>query len=126
MAAISEEIAERALDLIDVEYELLPAVFHPYDAIKPDAILIHPELGDYEVANFIFPKSGTNISNHFKVRKGDVEEAWQDCTAIVEREYYIPHIQHVPIETHVAVAKVGQSARSRSGQVPSLLSPSET
>ena len=111
VAAISEEIAERALDLIDVEYELLPAVFHPYDAIKPDAILIHPELGDYEVANFIFPKSGTNISNHFKVRKGDVEEAWQDCTAIVEREYYIPHIQHVPIETHVSVAKVGQSGK---------------
>ncbi|NMC30296.1 MAG: xanthine dehydrogenase family protein molybdopterin-binding subunit [Pelolinea sp.] len=106
VAAISEEIAEKALDLIRVEYEPLQPIFHPLDAIKPDAPLIHPDLGSYEVVNFIFPEPGTNISNHFKIRKGDVERAWAQCTAVVEREYYIPHIQHVPIETHVAVAQV--------------------
>ena len=106
VAAVSEEIAESALDLIDVEYEPLPAVFHPYDAIKPDAPLIHPDLGQYEVANFIFPKPGTNISNHFKIRKGDPDQFWDACAAVVNQKYYIPHIQHVPIETHVAVAKV--------------------
>jgi len=111
VAAETEEIAERALDLIQVEYEPLPPIFHPLDAIKPDAILIHPDLGDYEVANFIFPEPGTNISNHFKIRKGDTESAWQKCTAVVEREYYIPHIQHVPIETHVAIAEVSHSGK---------------
>jgi len=111
VAAVSEDVAERALDLIRVEYERLPAVFLPQDAIKPDATLIHPDLGDYEVVNFIFPKPGTNISNHFKVRKGDTENSWQNCAAIVENEYYIPHIQHVPLETHVAVAKVDLSGK---------------
>lgn len=111
VAAVSEEIAEKAVDLIEVEYEPLQPVFHPLDAIKDDAPLIHPELGDYEVANFIFPEPGTNISNHFKVRKGDTQTAWKDCAAVVEREYYIPHIQHVPIETHIAVAQVGHDDR---------------
>lgn len=111
VAAISEEIAEKALDLIRVEYELLQPIFHPLDAIKPDAPLIHPDLGSYEVVNFIFPEPGTNISNHFKIRKGDMERAWAQCTAVVEREYYIPHIQHVPIETHVAVAQVSHSGK---------------
>lgn len=111
VAAISEEIAEKALDLIQVEYEPLQPIFHPLDAIKPDAPLIHPDLGTYEVVNFIFPEPGTNISNHFKIRKGDTEQAWQCCAAVVEREYYIPHIQHVPIETHVAVAQVSHSGK---------------
>jgi CO/xanthine dehydrogenase Mo-binding subunit len=111
VAAVSEEIAETAVDLIEVEFELLPAIFHPVDAIKPDAPLIHPDLGTYEVANFIFPKAGTNISNHFKVRKGDSDGIWKSCAAVVERKYYIPHIQHVPIETHVAVAKVDRSGK---------------
>ena len=111
VAAISEEIAEKALDLIRVEYEPLQPIFHPLDAIKPDAPLIHPDLGSYEVVNFIFPEPGTNISNHFKIRKGDMERAWAQCTAVVEREYYIPHIQHVPIETHVAVAQVSHSGK---------------
>ena len=111
VAAVTEEIAERAVDLIQVDYEPLPAVFHPRDAIKPDAPLIHPDLGEYEVVNFIFPQPGTNISNHFKVRKGDPETAWGNCAAIVEKEYYIPHIQHVPLETHVAVARVDLSGK---------------
>jgi len=106
VAAISEEVAEKAVDLIRVEYELLPPIFLPQDAIKPDAPLIHPDLGEYEVVNFIFPEPGTNISNHFKIRKGDMGKAWQHCAAIVENEYYVPHIQHVPLETHVSVAKV--------------------
>jgi len=111
VGAVSEEIAEKALELIQVDYEPLPAVFLPQEAIKPGAPLIHPDLGKYDVVNFIFPEPGTNISNHFKVRKGDLEKAWQDCAVIVENEYYIPHIQHVPLETHVAVAQVDHSGK---------------
>jgi len=106
VAAVSEEIAEQAVALIDVEYELLPGVFDPEFGASSAAPLLHPELGKYVVMNFIFPEPGTNISNHFKIRKGDAAAAWKDCAAIVERAYHIPHIQHVPIEPHVAIAKV--------------------
>jgi carbon-monoxide dehydrogenase large subunit len=109
VAAISPEIAQKALDLIDVDYEVLEPVLDPELGTRPNAALLHPDLGKYVVANFIFPKPGTNISNHFKIRRGDVDSAWGQCTAIVERKYRIPHIQHVPIETHVAVAKVEES-----------------
>ncbi|HIE37691.1 MAG TPA: xanthine dehydrogenase family protein molybdopterin-binding subunit [Anaerolineales bacterium] len=102
--ASTEEIAEEAAQLVEVEYEELPAVFDPVEAAQPDAPLLHPDLGEYEVANFIFPEPGTNISEHFKLRKGDVESAWPKCAAIVEGTFRLPQIQHVPIEPHVAVA----------------------
>jgi CO/xanthine dehydrogenase Mo-binding subunit len=106
VAAVSEEIAEKAVELIDVEYELLKPVFDPEYGASPEAPLLHPDLDKYEVPNFIFPVPGTNISNHFKVRKGDTEGAWEKCTAIVEETFRVPHVQHVPIEPHIAVAKV--------------------
>ena len=111
VAAISEEIAEKALDLIEVEYELLEPVLDPEFGASPEAPLIHPDLAQYKVANFIFPQPDTNISNLFKVRKGDVEGAWEKCAAITEGKYRIPHIQHVPIEPHVAVAKVDENGQ---------------
>ena len=104
VVAVSEEIAEAAVQLVEVEYDELPAVFDPVEAAQPDAPLIHPKLSEYEVANFIFPEPGTNISEHFKLRRGDTESAWPKCTAIVEGTFHLPRIQHVPIEPHVAVA----------------------
>ncbi|MEN8098635.1 MAG: molybdopterin cofactor-binding domain-containing protein, partial [Chloroflexota bacterium] len=107
--ATSEEIAEEAARLVKVEYKELPAVFDPYEAAQPDAPLIHPDLGDYEVVNFIFPKANTNISEHFKLRRGEVEKAWPKCAEIIEDTFRLPPIQHVPIETHVAVATWAKS-----------------
>ncbi len=109
VAAVDEETAEKAVRLIKVEYELLEPVLDPEFGTNKKAPLIHPGLGDYVVANFIFPQPGTNISNHFKIRKGDVGKAWKKCKVVVERKYLIPHIQHVPIEPHVAIAKVDVS-----------------
>jgi CO/xanthine dehydrogenase Mo-binding subunit len=109
VAATSEEIAHQALDLIDVEYEALEPVFDPEFGASRQAPLLHPDLDKYEVANFIFPEPGTNIANHFKIRKGDVAEAWGKCAAVVERRYRIPHIQHVPIEPHIAIAKMDEA-----------------
>jgi CO/xanthine dehydrogenase Mo-binding subunit len=109
VAAISEQIAEKALEMIEVEYEVLEPVLDPEFGASSKAPLIHPDLSKYVVANFIFPQPGTNISNHFKIRKGDVETAWGGCKAIVEHKYRIPHIQHVPIEPHVAIAKVDET-----------------
>ena len=105
VVAISEEIAEKAAELVEVEYEELPAVFDPYESFQPNAPLIHPDLGSYEVVPFIFPEPGTNISEHFKLRKGNPDEVWSQCAAIVEGTYKLPQIQHVPIEPHTAVAR---------------------
>ncbi len=111
VAAVSEEIAEKALGLIEVEYEVLEPVVDPEAGVSPKAPLIHPGLDKYTVVPFVFPEPGTNISNHFKIRKGDVDATWGTCAAIIERTYRIPHIQHVPIEPHVAIAKVDGSGQ---------------
>lgn len=108
IVATSEDIAEQALELVQVEYEELEPVLDPVLGAKADAPLLHPNLGEYVVAPFIFPKAGTNISNHFKIRKGDTEQAWPKCAAVIERTYRIPHVQHVPLEPHTAVARADQ------------------
>lgn len=112
IVAISEEVAEEACKLVEVDYDVLEPVLDPVHGVEPDAPLLHPDLGNYTVANFIFPRAGSNISNQFKIRKGDVDSAWDQCDVIVEREFQVPHIQHVPIEPHIAVAQV-----DRSGQI---------
>ena len=111
VAAISEEIAEQAVNLIEVRYKVLPPVLDPEFGASPDAPLLHPDLGKYEVVPFILPKPGTNIANHFKIRKGDTDSAWSQCAALVERKYRVPQVQHVPIEPHVAVALVDEAGK---------------
>jgi CO/xanthine dehydrogenase Mo-binding subunit len=118
VVATTEEIAEEAMHLVEVEYEELEAVFDPFEGAQPGAPIIHPDLGAYDVANFIFPQPGTNISEHFKLRRGDVEAAWPRCAAIVEGEFRLPQIQHVPIEPHVAVAR-WDAMRDPGGAPPS-------
>ncbi len=105
MAADTPEIAEQALELIEVEYEPLPGVFDPEFGASAEAPLVHPDLGSYECVPFIFPQPGTNISNWFKVRKGDLEKGWAEADLIYEHKYRVAHVQHVPIETHVCVAQ---------------------
>lgn len=105
VAADTEEIAEQAVELIKVEYEELPAVFDPREAIKPDAPLVHEKLSEYKHAPFIYPKAGTNIANHFKLRKGDVEQGFKEADVIVENEFYQPQVQNVQMETHTSIGQ---------------------
>ncbi|MEA3336711.1 MAG: molybdopterin cofactor-binding domain-containing protein [Chloroflexota bacterium] len=106
VAADTPELAEKAVSLIEVTYEELPGVFDPEFGASAEAPLIHPGLGDYQCAPFIFRQPGTNISNWFKVRKGDMEAGWQEADHIYEHSYRVPHVQHVPLETHGAVAQI--------------------
>lgn len=107
--ANSEQEAEDAARAVQVEYEELPGAFDPYESAQPGAPLIHPDLGSYNVASFLFPKPGTNISHHFRIRKGDVDSAFARCAVILEDTYRAPQIQHVPIEPHVAIARWDQT-----------------
>ncbi len=121
VVAITEDIAVEAAKLVDIDYEVLPAIYDPVEAAQPDAPLLHPDLGSYTVADFIFPEPGTNISEHFKIRKGSVEENWANCKAIVEGRFSLPPIEHVPIETHTSIAlseKSGQVTLWASSQSP--------
>lgn len=105
VAAETLDIAKAAVELIKVEYEELPAVTNPIEGMKPDAPLIHPDLGTYKVAPIFHPVPGTNISHHYKLRKGDVDRGFAEADYVAEHTFYVPHVQHVPIEPHVAVAQ---------------------
>jgi CO/xanthine dehydrogenase Mo-binding subunit len=106
VAADTLAIARRAVDLIEVEYAVLPAVLNHMDALKEGAPLVHPDLGRYDhVAAAFTPTPGTNIANLTRLRKGDVEQGFAESAWLIEREYTNPSVQHVPMETHVAIAE---------------------
>ena len=104
VAAITKEIARMAIDLIEVEYEKLPSLTNAREAMFNKDILVHPDLENYKCAPVFFPKAKSNISNHYKLRKGDVETAFEMADIIVENDFFVPQVQHCPIETHTAVA----------------------
>lgn len=106
VAAETKEIALEAVALIEVEYRELPAVTNAVEGLKPDAPLVHPDLGEYKWGPIFFPKPGTNISNHYKIRKGDIEKGFAEADFIVENQFFVPHIQHCPIENHSAIAQM--------------------
>lgn len=108
VAAIDEDIAEKAVDLINVEYELLPVIQDVEEAVKPETVLVHEDLGSYRTIDGVyFPEPGTNIANRFKVRKGDVEKGFKEADLIIENKFEQPQVLHIPMETHSVIAKWG-------------------
>lgn len=111
VAAETPEIAEAACELVKVEYEPLPVINNPMEGMAKDAILIHPELHTYKVVPIFHPQAHTNISHHHIIRKGNADAAFKyaeehpDEYYITEHEYHVPHVQHTPIENHIAVAQ---------------------
>ncbi|MDQ7821566.1 MAG: xanthine dehydrogenase family protein molybdopterin-binding subunit [Candidatus Eremiobacteraeota bacterium] len=122
VAADTLENAQKAIELINVEYEVMKPVLGPLEAIEKDAPLVHPDLGSYRYIEAVFsPQPGTNIANHTKLRKGDVEKGFQEADFIVERSYSNPNVQHVPMETHCSIGQWG--ARDRLSVWTSAQSP---
>ena len=103
--------AQVAVKKIKVDYEPLPVLQNPLDAIKPDAPLIHPDLGKYEVVPWLYPQPGTNIAHVRKIRKGDVDKAFEEADYVLEDWYHVPHVVHAPIETHISVALYSYDGR---------------
>src|SRR5262249_54095778 len=80
VAAVDEDIAAEALDLIEVEYEELPAVFDAEEALEPGTALLHETLPPRRAtfADIIVNReAGSNLCNYFKLRKGDVEQGFR-------------------------------------------------
>lgn len=98
VAAESEEIAEQALKLIKVDYEILPAVFDENEAIKPGAPVIHDEQ-DLEGAH----DPARNISHFIEADVGDVERGFAQADRVFEQTFYVHQVQQAPIEPHICI-----------------------
>lgn len=115
VAAVSEAVAEEALSLIKVEYEIMPAVFTPEEAIRPDAPLIHEsqfigtsaweEWGATKRVNDYRSESSlNNLSGRTFIAFGDVEQGFREADHVREDKFQTAATAHCAMEPHGAVA----------------------
>ena len=90
VAAVDLDTARRALDLIRVDYRVLPFVLEPEDALKDDAVAIHP--------------GGNLASEPISLERGDVERGLAEADLVLEGDYVIPTHSATPLEPRVALA----------------------
>src|SRR5512139_1348508 len=100
VAAETEEIAERALELIEVEYEELPAILDPRDSMKPNAIRIHDES---EYIDFADSDPSKNLAAEIRIDIGDVNAGFEKADRIFEGDYVVLKVQQAHIEPHIVV-----------------------
>ncbi len=98
VAAETPEIAQRALDLIEVDYEILPAVLDPRHAMDPDAPCIHPEPESYHIRD-----ASRNLAARIEAEVGNVEQGFAESDLVVEGEYIVPQVQQTPLEPHIVI-----------------------
>ena len=117
VAAISEEIAERALELIDVEYEPLPAYFDPEESMKAEIDLIHEHRPH-------------NLEKDYHHVFGDPEKGFTEADYVHEARYIANEVTHAAMEPHSTLAnfeldphtgKLGRLTVWSSTQVPYYL-----
>ncbi len=89
VAAGDYDTAENAADSVSIEYERLPAVTSPVEAMKPDAVRVHD--------------SG-NVARYLKVRKGDVKEGFRQADVVIENTYTTQFQDPTPLEPEVGMA----------------------
>src|SRR5579875_523552 len=99
VAATSPHIAEEALRLIEVDYEVLPPVMSVEEAMKPDAPILLPGLRNKEEG----PDKPTNVATHLQFKRGDVNEGFKQADYVVEREFKTAMVHQGYIEPHNAV-----------------------
>jgi len=115
VAATNVHIAEQALELIEVDYEVLPHVTDLLEAMKEDAPVLHERLAN--VANPNVRPGGlrdegdgtrsTNVANHFVFEAGDTEQGFKDADVVIEREFRTSSVHQGYIEPHSATADWG-------------------
>lgn len=97
VVAETELIAEKARDLIRVEYEDLPIVSDIFESSR-DTVLLHPD-------------RGTNTFCHYRIRKGDVERAFETADVIVEGEYRTPVQEHAYLQPEAGLGFIDEEGR---------------
>lgn len=102
VAATTEAIAEKALSLIEVEYELLPAVLDAEEAMNENAPELHAGKG--------CTPEGKNIPGEvIRIPYGDVEKGLKESDVVIEKSFTLPIVKQVQMETQSAVAQVSGS-----------------
>lgn len=92
VAAVTEAVAKRALELIEVEYEALPTVFYPEEALQEDAALVHDG-------------APGNVVSMVEMGAGDVEAGFAAADLLFEETYRTSAQRHCCLETHCAIAR---------------------
>ncbi|QSQ20515.1 xanthine dehydrogenase family protein [Pyxidicoccus parkwayensis] len=96
VAAVDAATARRALELIDIRYEVLPAVLDAEAAMRPDAPVLHSP-----------PTEGPpNVATHIRLVEGEPDTVWQRCDAVIDDVYETPAQQHVYLEPCTTLASV--------------------
>jgi CO/xanthine dehydrogenase Mo-binding subunit len=96
--AESEEIAEKARNLIDIEYENLPVVTDPEEALLPETVILHPD-------------HGSNLFSTQFIQKGDPDKAFLEADVIIEGVYQTPAQEHAFFNTESGVAYYDEEGR---------------
>ena len=116
VVAENREIAEKALKLIDVTYEVLPFVLDAEQAMKDGAPRIHDEKDTEGIFD-----PGHNIVHHVEAEVGDPDQAFKEADNIIEGEFRTPKQQHAQIEPHICITYLDEDNRlvvRTSTQVP--------
>ena len=110
VAATSLAIAEQALALIKVEYEVLEPVLTLDDAMRDDAVILH----DHIVTQGIEPTPTTpsNVYTRQEQRAGDIDQGFAEADEIVEREFLTPTVHQAYIEPPACLAKYSDKGQS--------------
>ncbi len=101
VAAETAEIAKKALELIKVDYEPLPAVLDSRESMKPGTVRIHEET---EYVNFADSDAERNLAAEIRIDIGDVNRGFAEADKIYEADYEVPKVQQAHIEPHVVVS----------------------
>jgi CO/xanthine dehydrogenase Mo-binding subunit len=118
-------IAEQAVQLINAEYEELPAVYDEVTAMQPD-IVVHDVLrpaGTFADLKHLKGKTGTNVALDYHLRRGDVAGAMARAEHVIEHTFKTQQCLHVPFESFVSVAEPGDESVTiySSNQTPSFV-----
>lgn len=109
VAADAEATALEALDLVEIDYEPLPAVFDVEEALAPGAPVLHegPRALASRRPDIVARQpgfEGTNVIHLFTQRRGDADDGFGEADLVIENTFSCPPVQHVSMEPHVAVA----------------------
>lgn len=110
VAAVDEDTAQQALDLIDVEYEELAAVFDPLRAMRDGAPLLHPDVNGYAGIPQPLEKPG-NVFVRNRSTKGDVEQGFAEADVIVEGTYTTQGVHQAYLEPHSCAVWIDDDRR---------------
>ena len=109
VAADDEETAERAIGLIDCQYEELPGAFDIDEALRENAPLIHEDLASYRLNSALardwHPVAGTNIAHQAVYSKGNIDIGFAEADEVFEDTFRSHQVQHCSLEPHAVVAQ---------------------